>query len=45
MTRANVNRQLGQLKIADVIKISGTEISIIDEQGLAEIGDAPASKD
>ena len=45
MTRANVNRQLGQLKIADVIRISGTEISIIDEQGLAEIGDAPASKD
>lgn len=45
MSRANVNRQLGQLKIADVIRINGTEISIIDEQGLADIGDSPAAKD
>lgn len=44
MSRANVNRQLGQLKIADVIRINGTEISIIDEQGLADIGDSPAAK-
>lgn len=45
MSRANVNRQLGQLKIADVIRINGTEISIIDEKGLADIGDSPAPKD
>lgn len=45
MSRANVNRQLGQLKIADVIRIHGTEISIIDEKGLADIGDSPAPKD
>ena len=45
MSRANVNRQLGQLKIADLIRISGSEISIIDEKGLVDIGEAPAVKD
>jgi len=45
MSRANVNRQLGQLKIADLIRINGTEITIIDEKGLADIGEAPATKD
>ena len=45
MSRANVNRQLGQLKIAELIRINGTEISIIDEKGLADIGEAPATKD
>jgi CRP-like cAMP-binding protein len=45
MSRANVNRQLGQLKIADLIRINGSEISIIDEKGLAAIGEAPAAKD
>jgi CRP-like cAMP-binding protein len=38
MSRANVNRQLAQLKAANVIRIAGTEITILDEQGLAEIG-------
>ena len=45
MSRANVNRQLGQLKIAELIRINGSEISILDEQGLVDIGEAPASKD
>jgi CRP-like cAMP-binding protein len=45
MSRANVNRQLGQLKLADVIRISGTEISIVDETGLVDIAEAPAAKD
>ena len=45
MSRANVNRQLGQLKIAGLIRISGSDISIIDEKGLADIGEAPAAKD
>lgn len=45
MSRANVNRQLGQLRAAEVIRISGTEICIVDEKGLEEISDAPAMKD
>jgi CRP-like cAMP-binding protein len=45
MSRANVNRQLGQLKTADLIRINGSEISIIDEKGLAEIGETPAVRD
>lgn len=45
MSRANVNRQLGQLKTAKVIIISGTEITIIDEQGLMEIAQASPMKD
>jgi CRP/FNR family transcriptional regulator, cyclic AMP receptor protein len=36
-TRANVNRQLSELKTAKLITISGTEITIIDVQGLEEI--------
>ena len=44
LSRANVNRQLAQLKLANLIKINGMEISIIDEKGLAEIAD-PSSKD
>lgn len=39
LSRANVNRQLGQLKLAGLIRVNGTEISIIDEQGLALIGE------
>ena len=34
LSRANVSRQLGQLKLANMIKISGTEITILDEKGL-----------
>jgi CRP/FNR family cyclic AMP-dependent transcriptional regulator len=45
LSRANVSRQLGQLKLANMIKISGTEITIIDEKGLAEIATDPSSKD
>ena len=41
LSRANVNRQLGQLKLANLIRIDGTEISIVDEQGLDEIGADP----
>jgi CRP/FNR family transcriptional regulator, cyclic AMP receptor protein len=44
LSRANVNRQLGQLKLANLIRIDGTEISIIDETGLDEIGADPSSK-
>lgn len=42
MSRENVNRQLGQLKAAEVIRISGSEITIIDEKGLAQIAEAAA---
>jgi CRP/FNR family cyclic AMP-dependent transcriptional regulator len=45
LSRANVNRQLAQLKIANLIRISGTEITIIDEGGLSDIGLAPTSQD
>src|SRR5262249_29811536 len=44
LSRANVNRQLGQLKAAGVIKIEGMRVVIIDAQALAEIGATPASK-
>jgi CRP/FNR family transcriptional regulator, cyclic AMP receptor protein len=45
MSRANVSRQLGQLKTAKVITASGTEIAITDEQGLMEIAQASPMKD
>jgi CRP/FNR family transcriptional regulator, cyclic AMP receptor protein len=45
MSRANVNRQLGHLKMANVIKISGTEISIADEVALADLAHASSAKD
>jgi len=45
LSRANVNRQLGQLKLANLIRIDGTEISIIDEQGLDELGADCSSDD
>ena len=44
-SRPNVNRQLGQLKIANMIRISGTEITIIDAEGLADIAEAPTLRD
>ena len=37
MSRQTVNRQLGQLKIANVISIKGNEIHITDKEGLADI--------
>lgn len=45
MSRGNVNRQLGQLKTANVIKINGMEITIIDERALMEIVQAPPAKE
>ena len=42
LSRTNVNRQLGQLRLANLIRISGTEISIVDEKGLAEFGVDPS---
>lgn len=44
LSRANVSRQLGQLKDAQVLKIQGTQIVIIDQKGLAEIAEAATSK-
>jgi len=45
MSRENVNRQLGQLKIASVIKVSGSKISITDEKRLLDIAEAPSPKE
>jgi CRP/FNR family transcriptional regulator, cyclic AMP receptor protein len=45
LTRENVNRQLGKLKLANLIRVDGTEISIIDEKGLDELGTDPSSTD
>lgn len=44
ISRANVSRQLGQLKDANVIRIAGTQITVTDEEGLATIA-AASSKD
>jgi CRP-like cAMP-binding protein len=40
LSRANVSRQLGHLREADIIKIEGAQIVIIDEEGLAEAAGA-----
>jgi CRP-like cAMP-binding protein len=40
MSRGNVNRQLAQLRVAGLIATSGTEITILDEQGLKEAAEA-----
>ena len=45
LARANVNRQLRQLKLANLIRIDGAEIGIVDEQGLDEIGADCSSDD
>ena len=45
LARTNVNRQLRQLKLANLIRIDGAKICIIDEKGLEEIGADPSSKD
>jgi CRP/FNR family cyclic AMP-dependent transcriptional regulator len=45
ISRPNVSRQLGQLKIANMIRISGTEISIIDEKGLVDIAQTQPQRD
>lgn len=41
MSRENVNRQLSQLRSANIIKTRGTEITIIDQGALAEIAGPP----
>jgi CRP/FNR family transcriptional regulator, cyclic AMP receptor protein len=45
LSRANVSRELGDLKVANVIRIDGPQIVITDEQGLTDIADAAAAKD
>jgi len=45
LARTNVNRQLRQLRLANLIRIDGTEICIVDEKGLDEIGAEPSSND
>jgi CRP-like cAMP-binding protein len=45
MSRENVNRQLRQLKIANVISIRGTEISITHQRGLVDIAQAWSTKE
>jgi CRP/FNR family cyclic AMP-dependent transcriptional regulator len=44
LSRANVSRQLGQLKDAKVLRIQGAQIVIVDEKGLSEIAEAVGSK-
>ncbi len=44
LSRANVSRQLGQLKDAKVLRIQGAQIVIVDEKGLSEIAEAASSK-
>lgn len=39
LSRANVSRQLGRLKDANVIRLQGTQIIIVDEKGLSEIAE------
>jgi CRP-like cAMP-binding protein len=45
LSRANVSRQLGQLKDAKVLRIQGSQIVIVDEKGLTEIAEAVSSKE
>jgi CRP/FNR family cyclic AMP-dependent transcriptional regulator len=44
LSRANVSRQLSRLREANVIKLEGTQLIIIDEKGLSEIAEATTSK-
>jgi CRP/FNR family cyclic AMP-dependent transcriptional regulator len=44
LSRANVSRQLGRLRQANVIKLEGTQLIITDEKGLSEIAGAATSK-
>ena len=45
LSRPNVNRQLGQLKVANMIRINGMEITIVDEEGLDEVASDSSSTD
>ena len=44
LSRANVNRQLGQLRDANVIRSDGAQIVVTDEFALCEIAEATSSK-
>lgn len=44
LSRPNVSRELGQLKLAGAIKVDGSRIVILDQEALAEIGKTNASK-
>lgn len=44
LSRANVSRQLSRLREANVIKLEGTQLIIIDEKGLSEIAEATTPK-
>jgi CRP/FNR family transcriptional regulator, cyclic AMP receptor protein len=44
LSRANISRQLGQLKDTNVIEIRDAQIFIVDEKGLSEIADTTLSK-
>jgi CRP-like cAMP-binding protein len=44
LARANVSRQLGQLKRAGVIRIDGARIVITDERALARLAEAASSR-
>ena len=43
LARANVSRQLGELKALDLIRIDGGRIVITDERRLAELAEAPSA--
>jgi CRP-like cAMP-binding protein len=45
LSRANVSRQLSQLREANVITIEAAQIVILDENGLAEIAGATSARD
>jgi CRP-like cAMP-binding protein len=45
LSRANVSRQLSQLREANVITIAGAQIVILDEDGLTQIAGAGSSQD
>jgi CRP-like cAMP-binding protein len=44
LSRANVSRQLGQLKDINMLAIKGSQIIIVDHEGLAEIAETATSK-
>ena len=44
LSRANVNRQLRQLRQAGVVRIDGARIVITDERGLARLAEAAVSR-
>jgi CRP/FNR family transcriptional regulator, cyclic AMP receptor protein len=45
LSRANVSRQLGHLKAAGVLKIDGTQMTIVDADELAAIGEMNPARD